>query len=559
MAAPQQQQQHQQQQQQQQQQQPLTGFNFGNTTTPTATVQPQQQSSGLPFGATQQPGFGLATQTGQSSFGQSTVPVNTVQPLSFSTPTSQASTGMSFGQPSSQPSTGLSFGQPATTASTGLSFGQPTAPTGLSFGQPTATTAPPTLGVAPLSFSMPSSVPQPQTQTGFSFGQPTQTTASTAAPSLGFSLPSSIPSAAPALSLNPLTTTTPSTGLSFGQPTSQVAPLFGATQPQHQQLQQQQQPSLLGSLTSQPLAPLAASTTGLQQAAPQSFGLGGIDMNATQPKVAEGKHESTKVKETQMPNEIVQTVDEFKAYIKQQKTLSSDIVRTTDRKLKSVTEDTKKLNCTVQAIANDVDNNKLAIKLLRSDTSKIIQHADMAQRTHETPSGLQFENVMPQIYFNELIHKYENDLMTLKHQVELTEKHLQSLANPQNFSAQDLKRGLHQIHESFIALAGRLQETHTKVETQKEQYLTMRKFMLRDSTNVFEVEQDGKAASTSTKVQFGPNPFTNSMLGSLNMSNSLRQQQWSAAPQHQQQQQHQPPPTNNSFFGTNTSFGFKKM
>lgn len=272
-------------------------------------------------------------------------------------------------------------------------------------------------------------------------------------------------------------------------------------------------------------------------------------MSSAQPKAIEGKSESTKVKETQVPKEIIQTVDDFKTYLKQQKTLSSDIIRTTDRKLKSVTEDIKKLNCNVQEIANSVDNNKLAIKSLRSDTSRVIQQADMAQRTHETPSGLQFENVMPQFYFNELIHKYENDLLTLKHQVELTEKHLQSLANPQSFTAQDMKRGLQQLHESFIALAGRLQETHTRVEVQKEQYLNMRKVLLRDNTNVFEVEQG--TASTS-KVQYGPNPFTSTFNSGFNMSNQTSAKQWSAPPQQQQQQQ----PNTTSFFG-NSGFNFK--
>lgn len=270
-------------------------------------------------------------------------------------------------------------------------------------------------------------------------------------------------------------------------------------------------------------------------------------MSATQPKAVEGMSESTKVKETQVPKEIVQTVEDFKAYVKQQKTLSSDIIRTTDRKLKSVTDEIQSLNCVVQDVSNNVNNNKVTIKLLRGDTARVIQHADMAQRTHETPSGLQFENIMPLIYFSELIHKYESDLLTLKHQVELTEKHLQSLSHPQNFSALDLKRGLQQIHESFIALAGRLQETHTRVEVQKEQYLNFRKVVFRDSTDVFEVPNNLTGASNPAAIQYGPNPFSSSTMNSLSLSNQSAARQWAAQP-----------PTN-SFFG-NSSFnsGFKK-
>jgi nucleoporin p58/p45 len=279
------------------------------------------------------------------------------------------------------------------------------------------------------------------------------------------------------------------------------------------------------------------------------------------------------VKETQVPVQIVQSVEEFKTYVKNQKTISSEITRTSDRKLKTVSEELQRMNCSLQESSNNIDNNKLILKHLRKETSKVIENADMAQRTHETPSGLQFENVMPQIYFRELIQKYETDLLGLKHQVELTEKHLQSLVTPQNFTAQDLKRGLQQIHESFIALAGRLQEAHTKVENQKTQYLELRKFLLKDSTNVFEIEQKSPEIdkSQANRLQYGPNTFSSSAQhGFLNSMNRGAQQQQQ---QHQQQQQqHQPfqmplnasqtqqqAPQNTNIFGPNPlSFNFNK-
>lgn len=438
------------------------------------------------------------------------------QPAAPSFGTPNPTQGISFGTPSTQPSS-IGFSAPAQTSS--FSFGTPSATvqpqpqqpaaTGFSFGAPTAAKT-----VAPtLSFN-PSTPTATTTATGLTLG------------TIGFgssATPATTTSTAPALSFGTPQTSTTTTGFSIGAPattTAAPAPLlsFGTSAPTLS----------LGGIqpaTTQPsfgnLLPPSSTTA---PTTTPSVGLGGVDINANKPQVTtEGKAESTKVKETQVPKEIIQSVEEFKTYLKQQKTLSSDIVRTSDRKLKAVTDEIQRLNCNVQEVSNNVDNNKLAIKLLRADTSKIIQHADMAQRTHETPAGLQFENVLPQIYFNELIHKYENDLLTLKHQVELTEKHLQSLSNPQNFTGQDLKRGLQQLHESFIALAGRVQDNHTKVETQKEQYLNIRKFALRDNTNVFEVA--GKSNENQlSKVQFGPNPFTNTGMNNISSTSKWSNQ-----------------------------------
>jgi nucleoporin p58/p45 len=81
-------------------------------------------------------------------------------------------------------------------------------------------------------------------------------------------------------------------------------------------------------------------------------------------------------------------------------------------------------------------------------------------------------------------------------------------------SFSELALTMRRLHDSFIALAGRLQTVHNSVETQKEQYLNLRKYFLKDSTNVFE-EQAKKSFSggvrpvvSSIKISPGPTPFS---------------------------------------------------
>jgi len=399
---------------------------------------------------------------------------------------------------------------PNTNASIG---GGTAAPGAFAFGaRPATTTAPPP------SFGAATSTPSFGQATLFAapvatpaFGAPTATPAAAAMPgSLGTGIGSfafAKPQATTAASLNFNTTTTTATaqpfntGLKLGT-TNATTGIGGG-----------------GGIFGKPAAP-AASTF---------VGLGGIDVSATQPKLGDNKQDGVKVsasyiakepsdliytlpqiKETQVPDEIVKTVDALKAYIKQQKTISSDIGRTSTSKFTNVSHEITNLKWALQNMANSVEGNNQQIRLMRQETAKAIQSLEMAQRTQDTPAGLQFEHSAPFQYFQCLVAKYEQDLIAFRQQIALTERHMHALSNPQSISPEDLKRGFRQLNESFISLAGRLHELHQRVEEQKEHYLNLRRYRLRDATNVFErIDNPPLPSVEPQRISSGPTPFSN--------------------------------------------------
>ncbi|XP_067628354.1 nuclear pore complex protein Nup58 [Eurosta solidaginis] len=454
----------------------MSGFSFGNPS--------QQQPGAFNFGA---PATGAATNT--SAFGVAATP-----PFGAAAPAFGTAAPAFGAMAASQAPTFGAASQPV--AAVAPTFGASSTAAAPAFGAaPTAAVAP-TFGTSANTAPAFGSIATSSAAPAFNFGGlgATATTAATStAPAfsfggLGSAATTTMTSTAPtlgglggSLQFGKTGGTTTSASLNFGTTTTSVAS---------------------GGLWK----PTTTSTTSSNT---PFIGLGGVDMSATQPKAGDLKQDSVKVKETLVPDEIAKTVDALKSHIKAQKTLSSDIGRTSTSKLSNVSNEINNIQWALQEISNSVNTNYKQIKLLRKETSKTIQAVEMAQRTQDTPAGLQFENTAPFQFFQSLVAKYEQDLINFRQQIALTEHHMHSLTNPQTVSPDDLKRGFRQINESFISLAGRLHELHQKVEAQKEQFLNLRKYRLRDTTNVFAKIDNPDSKHDTTSITCGPTPFSN--------------------------------------------------
>lgn len=417
-----------------------------------------------------------------------------------------------------------------------FNFGQTAAPIG---GAPASKPAAP-------AFGLPSSSGAAAAPT-LSFG------ASAPAPSVGVVAPQAqpslfAPSATARPALQPTTSAAPSL---FGAPQASSG-LFGATSSAPSTssglfsgLTAAKPSAQFGTTTSVPqlnfgtgssfptLAPASSAATGFSlggTTAPTvapSVGLGGIDTTTSSGKLTSlsglagtqaARQEAKSPKETPIPDDIARGVETFRQYVKKQKSFSSEIARCSSKPLLKVQEDT-------DAMKQVLSNNTAGLQRLRSiadklkaDTAKALQHTEMAQRTHDTPPGLQYDNTAPLQYFAELVAGFERDIKLFRQEIENAERHVHARVQLTGISPAELTQAMRRLYDSFVALAGRLHSVHSQVKAQKEQYLSLRKYILNDASDVFDeaarsrVNVDssigGGKGFPPSKTMVGPTPFS---------------------------------------------------
>ena len=75
-----------------------------------------------------------------------------------------------------------------------------------------------------------------------------------------------------------------------------------------------------------------------------------------------------------------------------------------------------------------IPRNHALLDKIKVEAAQEIINAEIAQRTKDTPRGLQYENMAPYEYFTRLVGKFETQMVHYRRQIEETEQHLISMA-----------------------------------------------------------------------------------------------------------------------------------
>ena len=176
-------------------------------------------------------------------------------------------------------------------------------------------------------------------------------------------------------------------------------------------------------------------------------------------------------KETNIPNELLETVEGFKKYVKEERSISSDIAHASPKIHTKISEEIAAMNQLVSTLMTGLSRNHALLDKIKVEAAQEILNAEIAQRTKDTPRGLQYENMAPYEYFTRLVSKFETQMVHYRRQIEETEQHLISMASGQAMTPEDVARAMQRLHSAFVGLAGGYQNIHEQVFNLSESFV----------------------------------------------------------------------------------------
>nr|CAG4641186.1 EOG090X0D34 [Eulimnadia texana] len=290
-------------------------------------------------------------------------------------------------------------------------------------------------------------------------------------------------------------------------------------------------PSGFGLTGTQPASSAGFTLGGFSQpATTASAGLGGVTTTSlggglSTATGSQGKQDAKAIKENTIPNEINQSVEDFKKFVKDQKIKKEEVARGSEKGLEKVSQEIEALRKLLATLASGVQRHASLANKLKYDVALEFQNVEIAQRTKETAASMQIDNVGPLKYFFRLVTSFEENMQAYRQQIDEIERDLTALSRQQSLTPQELTNGLKKIHESLISLASKVYAVHSSLQNFKETYLDFRRRYHGDTTDIFAARKSGSAPMRaaaqipSTRSAGGLSRTLASLSGSTNQGN----------------------------------------
>ncbi|GIY78945.1 hypothetical protein CDAR_546891 [Caerostris darwini] len=247
-----------------------------------------------------------------------------------------------------------------------------------------------------------------------------------------------------------------------------------------------------------------------------SLGLGGVDLQSSSTlngsSLSNNKKDGKATKESSIPNEIVVTVESFKKYVKEQKAIREEMSRLSSKNIFKVQELVGTLKQQLSIVSNGLHRNAIAIAKLKEESNQELKNAEIAQRTKDAITSLQYENNASTEYFHNLANLFEKQMQSYRQQIEQLERHLLSLSQPYTLTPNEWTVIRKRIHDTFVTLAAQLQTVHQEVQLYKEHFINSQRLNHGDMQTLLEkYKENMKDSMPSThlpaSVTYGPSPF----------------------------------------------------
>ena len=85
------------------------------------------------------------------------------------------------------------------------------------------------------------------------------------------------------------------------------------------------------------------------------------------------------LKETNIPKELMEDIDNFKRFVKEEKSVSSDIAHVSPKAHQKLKTEIKALNTIVKELASGVSKQKIQVEKLKKESALEMQNVEIAQ------------------------------------------------------------------------------------------------------------------------------------------------------------------------------------